>query len=255
MKRWIIQLFIFTASSQVFAGAAISLNLGSGDPGLRVIFNGTNQYVIYIDENFKEFQKAGDDWLDDYPKGPVQVLADRNFGFKEMLLSSNKWNGDPVDLYPFDEETAFASDGDLVWRGEGKKYSFWPSKTQVFSTNADGIFLMSEDAYALARSRYSLATNEVFLGKIGPNIFYWETRDATRVYFRTSEAKSVSYFKLPKAVDQLFGVKLALSTNMDVGFCTVMRSSRWLGVFTVAPFHPAFVEVSFKDAKLLKGDP
>ena len=117
---------------------------------------------------------------------------------------------------------------------------------------------MSEDVYALARVRYDLTTNQWFLGKIGTNIYYWEKGNPARVYFRTADEKqAVNYFELPKADDVIFGVKEAVSTNKDVGFC-VDRTLSWYEVLKnlgTAAGQPAFIEFSLKDAKHAKGMP
>ena len=237
-------LFVLTASFPLFAEDALPLNLGSGQPGLRIIYNATNQYIIYIDEFLDESWEVGDDWLHNYPKRQIQVLTERNFGF---------WTGYVQDLYPFDEQTAFTCGAAPGWSSDYKTFNYWPRYTRVFSTsvtNVDSI-MVSKDVYALARSRYGLTTNQLFLGKIGTNIFYWETRVPTKVYYRTTEEKqAMNYFNLPKGVVDVDGVTKALSTNMDVGFFAT-RKSGWLDV---APYHFTFIEVSFKNAKHLKGN-
>jgi hypothetical protein len=80
--------------------------------------------------------------------------------------------------------------------------------------------------------------------------FYWETRSPTKVYYRIAEEKqAMNYFKLPKGVVDVDGVTKALSTNMDMGFYA-SRESGWLDV---APYHDTIIEVSFKNAKQVKG--
>jgi hypothetical protein len=70
MKRWIIQVFVATVSFPTFAGDNRPLNLGSGEPGLHIIYNTTNQYVIYLDEPWTvdcEHQCGLKDRLDEMP--------------------------------------------------------------------------------------------------------------------------------------------------------------------------------------------
>lgn len=238
------------ASLQLFAGDALPLNLGNGQPGLCVIYNSTNEYVIFIDEALEKSWKPGDDWLPGYA-GQIRVLAARNFGPEKLSPNGVVWNTE--DLFPFDEQTVFTCEG---WFSDGKTNSFFPRETQVFSTNVDHI-LVSEDVYALARARYGLTTNQWFLGKIGSNIYYWETRKPTVVYYRTAEEKRlVNYFKLPKADGEIYGVKKAVSGNKDIGFC-VDRTLSWferIKNLGTAAGQPAFVEVSFKNAKRVNGN-
>jgi hypothetical protein len=154
-----------------------------------------------------------------------------------------------LELYAFDENAAFTCEGGS-WSADFKTWNYWPRKTQVFSTNADSI-LLSDDVYALAWSRYALTTNQLFLGKIGMNIFYWETRDSTTVYYHSAEkVRATNYFKLPKGIIDIDGVTRAVKANKDVGFYPLRKSS---GLFHYSPYQHVFIEVSFKNAKQVKG--
>lgn len=241
-----VQLFLVTASFPLLAADALPLNLGSGEPGLHVIYNTTNQYVVFLDEPWT----VGDGLFGGYDKRKIQVLTDRNFGLKEMIQTRTWGEGDVLELYAFDEQTAFTCEGGM-WSADYKTWHYWPRKTQVFSTNADGI-LVSEDVYELARTRYGLTTNQLFLGKIGTNIFYWETRDSKRVYYHAAEkAQATNYFKLPKRVIDIYGVTRAVNTNKAVGFNTFSKSTGW---FRYSPYSSEFIEVSFKNVKQVKGN-
>jgi hypothetical protein len=248
MKCWMIQFVVFVSSFRLPAGDALPLNFGSGQPSLCIIYNSTNEYVIFIDEALEKSWKPGDDWSVDYRHAPINVLAEQNFGPEK--LDPNRlgvWN--TVDLFPFDEQTVFTCEGFF-----GVTNRFFGRETHVFSTNADCI-LVSEDVYALARARYGLTTNQWFLGKIGTNIYYWETPKPNIVYYRTAEKRqAANYFKLPKADNEIYGVKKAVSTNKDIGFC-VDRTRSWLEImenFGTAVGQPAFIEFSFKNAKRVK---
>ncbi len=194
----------------------------------------------------------GDGLIGGFDKRNIQIIADLNFGLKEKLRSRSWFEGDVMELYAFDEQTAFTCDGGAGWRPPNyRSYNYWPRKTKVFSTNADNIFV-SDDVYALARSRYGLTTNQLFLGKIGTNIFYWETQNSSMVYYRAAEgAQTANYFKLSKRVIDIDGVTKSVSTNMDVGFFTFSKSTGW---FHYSPYTGEFIEVSFKNAKQMKGN-
>jgi hypothetical protein len=226
--------------------AALPLNLGSGEPGLHIIYNTTNdfpiyQYVILLDEPWT----VGSALIGGFYERNIQILADRNFGLKEKFRSRSWWHGDMLQLYPFDENTVFTCEGGM-WGNDFKTWNYFPRKTQVFSTNQDNI-LISHDVYSLACSRYGLATNQLFLGKIGTNIFYWETQKSTIVYYRTAEgAHTTNYFKLPKRVIDIHGVTKSVSTNMNVGFSTFSKSTGW---FHYSPYTFEFIEVSLKNGK------
>jgi hypothetical protein len=244
-------LFVLTASFPLFAGDGLQHNLGSGEPGLHIIYNATNdyptnQYVIFLDESWT----VGGGLIGGYDKRNIQVLTDRNFGLKEMIRSRTWGQGDVLELYAFDENTAFTCEGGS-WSTDFKTWNYWPRKTQVFSTNVDSV-LISDDVYTLARARYGLTTNQLFLGKIGINIYYWETRDPTTVYFHTTkEARATNYFKLPKSIVDIDGVTKAVNTNTDVGFYTFSKSTGW---FHYSPYTGAFIEVSFNNAKQVKSN-
>jgi hypothetical protein len=235
MKYWVVHFLVVVASFRLFAGEDRPPSLGSGSPGLRIIYDATNQYIIFNDLSYVKS-------LNDSPQNrQIQVLTERNSG----ILA-----GDEQDLYPFDEETAFACAGG--WSSK-RPNDYGLRQTWVFSTsntNRENI-LVSRDVYSLARSRYRLATNQLFLGKIGTNIYYFENRDLWKVYYRsTKELQATHYFKLPRSVDDVDGVTMALNTNKDVAVCGSMKAGWFLN--WGAPYHPMSIEFSFKDAKLVR---
>ncbi len=246
MKCWTVQFIAVVSSFRLLAGDALPHNLGSGQPGLCIIYNSANEYIVFVDEALVKSWKPGDDWLPGYA-GQIQVLVARNFGRDKLSPNGDVWNTE--DLFPFDENTAFTCDG--FW---GITNRMWGRETQVFSTNEEHI-LVSDDVYDLARVRYGLTTNQWFLGKVGTNIYYWETGKPNIVYYRaTEETQATYYFKLPKADNEMFGVKKALSSNKDVGFC-VDRTLSWFEViknFGTAAGQPAFIEFSLKNGKQVK---
>ncbi len=246
--------FVLTVSFPLFAGEDLPPGLGSGDPTLHIIYKTKNQYVIYLNEPW--VVKDIDMHSGGYAIDPVQ----RGYTKRQIILRSTEspLEGDPAVLYPFDEQMAFTCPyGGSGWNSDGKTYNYWPRKTQVFSTNGDDI-LISEDVYALARSRYGLATNQLFLGKIGTNIFYWETRDPTKVYYHTAEGnQAANYFKIQKGVIDIMGITKAVSKNKDVGIWVGRKSPHWAIyrlLYFIAPYEDAVFEESFKDAKQVKSN-
>jgi len=240
-------LFIVSASFRLLAEDAIWLNLGSGEASLHIIYDTNNRYVIYLNEPWTvgkwDVHSGG------YAIDPTQ----RGYRKRQIILKcGNVWESDPQELYPFDEQTAFTCRGGDGWTSDYKVYNYWPRKTRVFCTKVDGL-LVFEDVYALAHSRYGLKTNQLFLGKIRTNVFYWETQDPSKVYYRGAEEKqALNYFKLPKAVFDLYGVTKAVNTNKDVGIWTGRRSPGWFN--WICPNEDAVFEVSLKNAKHLKGN-
>ena len=246
-KGVLIQLFVVIASLPLFAGGALSLDLGDGDPHLRIIYSDTNKYVVYRDE----FWSLTNHYFGQYPTHQIQVLVDRNFGLKELVQKGAQVE-DVRALYPFDKQTAFACEGSPEWGPQYKTSNYWPPKPQIFFLKGDSIET-SDDVFVLARSRYGLRTNQLFLGEVGTNIFYWEARDARKVYYRGArEECAKNYLMLPKATLYICGVMRSVSSNKDVGFRAITKSSGFFH-FT-APYEDAFIEASFKDAKPVKNN-
>lgn len=225
-------------------GGVESSRFGGGEPGLKIIYKDANQYVVFVDEPWT----VGSGLIGGYNDRQIAVLIDKNYGLKEKLRTRT-WDDNPEQLYPFDDKTAFASHG-ANWDSDHKVMT-WPGKTQVFSINGDEV-VVSNDVYALARARYGLNTNQLFLGKIGTNIFYWETQDLMKVYYRSAAGESATnYFEFPKGILDFEGVTRGIKERENIGFA-VLRKSK--GFFHYSPNEFAFIEVSFKDAKPVKGN-
>jgi len=258
MKCWVPHFLVFVSSFRLLAGD----NLGSGEPGLKIIFKTTNQCVIYVDEPWT----VGPGLIGGVFDRHIDVLFDRNYGLKEMLQARH-WNGTdmPEQLYPFDDETVFTCEGDAKFPNDrmyrtnsmgesvsddGKTLGF-PRVTTVFCINAEGI-LVSHDVYALARLRYGLTTNQLFLGKLGTNILYWQTQNPRKVFFRSVVGdRATNYFQLPKGIIDLYGVTKPLKKTGDVGLL-VLRWSK--GFLHYSPCEFALIEVSYKKAKQVNGN-
>jgi hypothetical protein len=237
-------MLVIASSFGLHAEDSQSFILGSGEPSLGIIYNSTNEYVIFIDEGAKQSWKPGD-YLDvDYRNVPLNILAARNFGAEKLSTYIPLWNTE--NLYPFDEQTVFTSFGDPQ-----NRKGHVPRETQIFSTNEDGI-LISRDVDALARARYGLTTNQWFLGKLGTNIYYSEIRKPNIVFFRPAKEKqAANYFKLPRGGYQIYGVTKAMSSNKDVGMFGA-RTLSWYELSMNSSAQAIFVEFALKDANQVK---
>jgi hypothetical protein len=244
-RKRLFTVFCVVECLALVARGAFPDRLGSGDPGLHIIYNATNQYIIYLNEHWEVgYVHSG---------GYAADLSQGNYPRKRILLKSvqDVHSGEPEELYPFDEKTAFTCNGGAGWSSDGKIYNYWPRKTQVFSTDGNDI-LISTDVYALARSRYGLRADELFLGKIGTNVFYWKPPDTTKVFYRdASRSGAVKYFKLPKHVRDISGITSAVISEKDVAIC-VSRKTPGLMVIS-SPYEGAVFEFSFTDAKQVQG--
>jgi hypothetical protein len=234
--KYLIPLFLVVASSlRLLAGD----NLGTGEPGLKIIYKTTNQFAIYLDE---PWTVGPDGIIGGYDKRHIDVLFDRNYELKEKL-QTRKWDDNPQQLYSFDVQRGFTCESAKLGL-DPKTFTHWPHQTQVFSINGD-FLSVSDDLYALARHQYGLTTNQFFLGKIGTNVFYWEMGDPREAYYRpVTERKTASYFELPAGMIDLFGV--TKSVKKDVGFVVLKKST---GFFSYSPNEFVFLEFWFKDAK------
>jgi hypothetical protein len=225
-------------------GAAVSADLGSGEPGLKIDYKSTNCFVIYLDEPWT----VGSCFMGGYDKRHIDVIFDRNYGLKEKI-QTRKWVGSPFQLYPFDDKRGFTSEPAALGLNP-KTFSSWPHQTQLFAINGDS-FSVSDDVYALARHQYGLTTNQFFLGMIGTNIFYWEMGDPEKAYYRpVGEKAATRFFVLPSGMIDLFGV--VKSEKKDVGFVVFRKSP---GLFHYAPNTFDCIEVPLNSAKSVKNDP
>ena len=212
-------------------------SLGSGDPGLKMIYISQDQYVFYCDEPWT----VGQGLIGGYDKRHIAVLLDHGYGLSERILTRT-WGDNPQQLYPFDDQTAFACEG-AEW--DSKRQSLvWPAATQVF-TEKGGDISMTNDVYQMARREYKLTDNQMFLGRLGTNIFYWERSDPRKVFFRTIAQKAaINYFELSAGVKDVMGVTKAL--KKDVGIMVYGKSPTF---FHYAPYSFYSIEESFKSAR------
>lgn len=244
--------FVFAASFSLYAGDSLPLNLGSGDPSLHIIYDATNQYIIYLNEPWT-VEKG------DMHNGGYSIDVERRSSRIRQIISccGNVWERgwDPEELYPFDGQTAFTCPYGGEFTSDMKIYNYWPRKTQVFSfpeppypiSPIKDNIMVSENVYALARARYGLTTNQLFLGKIGTNIFYWETQNPRKVYYHAVEqAQATYYFTLPRRVNDLYGVTKALLPKRDIGIWVSRKHTWWWMISQIMPTTTGYEDVVFE---------
>lgn len=235
LYQWIrlgIALFVLYAPFLPYAASAEPLALGGGEPGLKVIYVETNQAAIFVDESWT----VGTGLVGGYDNRKIDVLFDQNYGLKEKIRNRT-WTDTPEQLYPFDVSTAFTCDP--------------PNETELFSMHGDHL-IVTKDVYSLACSRYGLSTNQLFLGTLGTNIYYWAAQDPRKVFFRpVGEVNATNFFELPKGMIDLMGVTRGVKDSENVGFVVLQKSK---GFFHYSPNEFSFIEVSFKNVKHLKSD-
>jgi hypothetical protein len=232
-----ISLLMVATRLPLYGDIATSQSLlGSGDPGLKIIYKSQDQYVIFRDEPWT----VGTTLYTGYDRRHIVVLLDRGYGLKGKI---QVWGDDPQQLYPFDDQTVFTCE--LAGLDSTWKSPVWPNVTQVF-TEKSGDILVANDVYGMARREYKLTDNQMFLGRLGTNIFYWERSDPRKVFFRTIAQKAATnYFELSAGVKDVMGVTKAL--KKDVGIMVYGKSPTF---FHYAPYCSYFIEESFKSAKI-----
>jgi hypothetical protein len=236
----LLSLILIVAFVPLYGGTLPSTILGSGEPGLHIIYKGTNQFVIYVDEPWT----VGSWLIGGMPERHLQIICDRNYGLKERIQSLTGKIDTIQQLYPFDDQRAFTCDLAVVEPDPKTGGDMWPHQNMLISLDGDSLSV-SDDVYALARHQYGLTTNQVFLGKIGTNVFYWEMGDPRKAYCRAvGEKQAAVYFELPKGMIDLFGV--AKGVKKDVGFVVLKKST---GFFRYSSNEFVFLEFSLKDAK------
>jgi hypothetical protein len=244
MKFSVVSLFLFWLLAFFAKGEPLP-TLGSGEPGLKIIYHVTNQFVIYLDEPWT----VGMDLISGHDKRHVDVLIDRNYGL-EQKLQNKEWDDMPFQLYPFDDKAAFTcegADGQLDPDTKSVKMT-WPGKTQVFYIQ-DGELGVTNDVYSLARIRYGLSANQFFLGKIGSNIYFREGLDFRKVFFRAvGGGVATNYFELPSGVIDIMGVTRGIKDRGNVGFELRRKSAGFIHFSDGF----SFIEFPFAQAKHLK---
>jgi hypothetical protein len=203
--------FGLAISFMAVASAAPSTNLGSGEPGLKIIYKTPEQFAIFLDEPWT----VGPSALGGEDKRHIEVLSDQNYGFKEKVRS--------------------------------QMLSDFPEQMYALASSTNGI-VVSDDVYSLARSLYRLTTNQLFLGKLETNIYYWEIRDPKRIYYRTAwQTNAAHYFELPKGIIDIYGVtKAAPKKDHNIEIVAFGKSA---GFFHTTPYQSRIIGVSFEHAR------
>ena len=111
----------------------------------------------------------------------------------------------------------------------------------------DGKLTISNDVQAQAMARYALKSNEVFLGRIDNNIFYWKGFDPSRVFWHAKDSSTVFSIELTKAVIDIYGATRGV--KKDIGFVVFRKSP---GFFHYSPYTDEFVEISLAKGKIAR---
>ena len=166
------------------------IKIGTGDPGMRIVWHGPRDSVIYLDEPFTVVAGgiAGGS-----EKRNIRVIIDQGYGFTKNHLEVAT-----QQLYPFDVFSAFTCEGGS-WSGPPLHDTWVYSagrKTQGFYLR-DGKLTAFDEVQERARSNYGLKPNNIFLGCLDGKVFYWEAYVPDFLYWKEQTTGAEYLTRLP----------------------------------------------------------
>jgi hypothetical protein len=225
-------------------------NIGSGSPGLRVITRVGNSNKIGIYRILPE-TPFGAGIGSGATNGTIQVIVDQGYNFQK---AERLTVGTLLPLYPFASNSAFTDEVGIEW--------FWPSSNDwaISSSRAvgyaltDGSLTVFTNVQQVARAKYHLNSDEIFLGLIDDRVFFCKNllRPA-KIFWREQGSQEVYCYHLPGSVVNIFGVTRALRRDKDVGFVILRKVWRMFpNNLFLAPYEDAFIEISFSNGKSVR---
>lgn len=198
--------------------------LGSAQPGLKAIYVNPQQFAVFLDQP----ETVGVGLTGGYKQRKILVIADINYGVVEKFATGVP--DVPEQLFSVDKNAAFSCSGGN-WNKAFSKWNYFPRPTRMYSL-IDGRVIVTSDAYASARRRYELESNQLFLGKIDSKIFFWDARKPTQIYFRGIASNDpVGSVDLPRNVIDVMGVTKSVSKELSI---VVFEKSS--GIFHAKPY-------------------
>jgi hypothetical protein len=250
----LLSISIILGSSLLYTkvSADDSYDIGSGNPGLKVIARSSDPNAVVIYHELPETPFGG--FVGVFMTNEnIHVIVDRGYGFQKAdMLSLTA--GVPLELYPFGSNSAFT---DEIGAMEIMKPPVWlqgpPGIGYMLISNNLTIFT---NVQQLARAKYHLNNDEIFLGFLDNKIFFCKNGSGpTKVFWREQGSPGEYYYRMPKAVRDVFGVTKAFAPDKDVGF-VVLRPTQlvwppWDNWF-LPPYHDDFIEISLLKGKLVQ---
>jgi hypothetical protein len=221
----LIAILAFAAPSY----AADLLQIGSGQPGLKIATRAPDALVIYEDEP----TTVGHGLMGGIEKRNIRVLIDRNYHFSKESMEISE------QLYPLDSDTVFTSHG-----GSWAAPHHWNymSRTYIgYRVHGSEVEVIPY-VQATASRLYGLSVGEEFLGAFDNCVFFWRDFDPSHVYWRHSGDSSVFEASLPRNVIDIYGATRGI--RKDVGFVVFAKAG---GLIAYSPYDFEFVELSLSE--------
>jgi hypothetical protein len=224
---WIL-LPHFAFGSAIAADAGEAGKIGSGNPGLKAVSKNPAGIAIYQDEP----ETVGNGLMGGFRTRHIRVIVDQGYGFNQENMDVNGLK----QLYPFDPDSAFSCSGGQ-W-GSPSNWQYEPRTSTLYRTNENKVEV-TQDVQEMARAKYNLTPNEVFLGYIDGKVFYWRSFDPSRVFWKEHGSHIELSVPMPAGIIDIYGATRGI--RKDIGF-VVFRKSQ--GLIQYSPYTSDFVEIS-----------
>jgi hypothetical protein len=229
-------------------GAVEPPNIGSGNPGLKVITRSGNPNSIVIYHELPETPFGGSIgvWM---TNENIQVIVDHGYRFQKAEMLSLT-SGAPLELYPFATHSAFTDD---IGAMSIMKPPVWLSEPPEVGYRLIGDDLTTfTNVQEQAQMKYHLHSNEFFLGFVDGKVFFIKD-NPVNVFWREPGSQKEYYYHLPRAVIDIFGVTKALDPDKDIGFVVFRHVRRWpWDSLFLAPYEQGFIQISLSKGKLVR---
>lgn len=228
-------------------------NIGSGSPGLRVITRARNPNAIGIYRILPETPFGGGPISGGATNETIQVIVDHGYGFQKTDMLTI---GTLLPLYPFASNSAFTDEAGIEWFSQSSNDWATSSSCAVGYTLTNGSLSVFTNVQQVARAKYHLNNDEIFLGFIDNRVFFCKNLlKPAKVFWREQGSQKEYYYRLPKSVVNIYGVTKALQHDKDVGFVAFRHVWRWpWDSLFLAPYEDDFVEMSLSSGKLVRSD-
>lgn len=229
--------------SLISKATAGSLGIGSGYPGLKIAIKQTDPGAIVIYQDTPP--TAGGVRPGRIPGYSIDVLYDNGYHLTSASMWSDIYAPIPQQLYPFGTNSAFTSSGGS-WDLTSGKWQY-ASRTYTGYGLKDGKLTIFTNVQDAARIRYRLDDDDVFLGCVGDNVFFWKRYVPSKVFWINGNTRKEFYYGLSRKVIDIFGVTKGLGKDVDI---RVFRKAS--GLIQITPYEPGFIEISFSSGRLVR---
>jgi hypothetical protein len=222
------------------------LNIGCGNPGLKVTSRPFDANAVVIYHETPEIPIGGSIGPD-MTNEIIQVIVDHEYHFqKESMVGLG--SGIPLQLYPYAPNSAFTDPAGEDWSwGNSNRWSL----EETGYTFKNGNLTTFTNVQQMARIKYHLSNDEIFLGFLDDRVFFCKNGfRSSKVFWREQGSQKEYYYRMPRAVLDLYGVTKALHQHKDVSI--VVFRKVWRFVPFLEPFEITFMEIPLSEGKLVR---